>query len=123
MKSLRRRGSWRCRGWSKIFPLLATHRLCDSADRSAGNTAGSCWLLFSKLPRTAAMRPATDIAYGVYESLLTSIASPGRWQYPAFVAYSYLSARVNTIIHEMERAGIEILAILDEVRRRNKPVS
>ena len=33
---------------------------------------------------------------------------------PTFVAYSYLSSRVNTIMHDMERAGIEIVHMLTE---------
>jgi biopolymer transport protein ExbB len=35
---------------------------------------------------------------------------------PTFVAYSYLSARINTMLHEMERAGIEIVHMLTESR-------
>jgi len=35
---------------------------------------------------------------------------------PTFVAYSYLSARVNTMLHEMERAGIEIVHMLTDSR-------
>ena len=37
---------------------------------------------------------------------------------PTFVAYSYLSSRLNTMLHEIERAGIEIVHMLTE----NKPV-
>jgi len=33
---------------------------------------------------------------------------------PTFVAYSYLSSRVNTMLHEMERAGIEIVHMLKD---------
>src|SRR6266516_2428712 len=35
---------------------------------------------------------------------------------PTFVAYSYLSSRVNTMMHDMERAGIEIVHMLTESR-------
>ncbi len=35
---------------------------------------------------------------------------------PTFVAYSYLSSRVNTMLHDMERAGIEIVHMLTESR-------
>jgi biopolymer transport protein ExbB len=38
---------------------------------------------------------------------------------PTFVAYSYLSSRVNTMLHEMERAGIEIVHMLTD----NEPLS
>ena len=33
---------------------------------------------------------------------------------PTFVAYTYLSSRVNTMMHEMERAGIEIVHMLKD---------
>jgi len=33
---------------------------------------------------------------------------------PTFVAYSYLSSRVNTMLHDMERAGIEIVHMLTD---------
>ena len=33
---------------------------------------------------------------------------------PTFVGYSYLSSRVNTMLHEMERAGIEIVHMLKD---------
>jgi biopolymer transport protein ExbB/TolQ len=38
---------------------------------------------------------------------------------PAFVAHSYLSARVNDVVHDIERAAIEMLEILraDQTRR------
>ena len=77
---------------------------------------------FQEIAAHSGYASATDIADSVYECLLTSIASLAV-AIPAFVAHSYLSARLNTIIHDMERAGIEILAILDEVRGRNKPAS
>ena len=35
---------------------------------------------------------------------------------PTFVAYSYLSSRVTTMLHDMERAGIEIVHMLTESR-------
>jgi biopolymer transport protein ExbB len=33
---------------------------------------------------------------------------------PTFVAYSYLSSRVNALLHEMERAGIEVVHMLGD---------
>lgn len=75
---------------------------------------------FQEIAAQSGYATATDIADGVYESLLTASSSLGV-AIPAFVALSYLSSRVNTIIHDMERAGIEILAVLDEVRGRNTP--
>lgn len=52
-----------------------------------------------------------EIAKGVFESLLTTAAGLAV-AIPAFLAYSYLSSRVNDLIHDMERAGIEIVQLL-----------
>ena len=76
---------------------------------------------FETIAAQSGYATAADIADGVYLSLLTS-ASSLAVAIPAFVAYSYLSARVNALIHDMERTGIEILGILDEVQGR-KPTS
>lgn len=75
---------------------------------------------FQEIASQSGYATATDIAEGVYEALLTTAGSLAV-ALPAFIAYSYLSARINGLIHDMERTGIEILAILDEVR--NKPPS
>lgn len=55
----------------------------------------------------------TELSAGVYKSLLTTAAGLVVAT-PTFVAYSYLSARVNSLLHEMERAGIEIVHMLTE---------
>lgn len=75
---------------------------------------------FEEIASQSGYATATDISEGVYESLLTAAVSLVV-AIPAFVALSYLSARVNSLIHDMERAGIEVLAILDEVRAGTKP--
>ena len=33
---------------------------------------------------------------------------------PTFIAYAYLSSRVNSLMHEMERAGIEVVHMLTD---------
>lgn len=71
---------------------------------------------FQTIASQSGYATAADIADGVYQSLLTS-ASSLAVAIPAFVAYSYLSARVNGLIHDIERAAIEIMAILDEKRQ------
>jgi len=78
---------------------------------------------FQEIAAQSGNATATDIATGVYESLYTSTASLAI-AIPAFVAYSYLSARVNDLIHDMERVSIEIFALLDEARaRKSNPTS
>ena len=88
------------------LPLLATIAFATPLIGLLGTLLGLL-VAFQQIAAHSGYATATDIASGVYESLLTSIASLAV-AIPAFVAYSYLSARVNTIIHEMERAGIEI---------------
>ena len=54
---------------------------------------------------------ANTLSSGVYQSLLTT-AGGLVVAIPAFAAYSYLSSRVNALLHDMERAGIEIVNLL-----------
>jgi biopolymer transport protein ExbB len=54
---------------------------------------------------------ATDIATGIYQSLLTTAAGLVV-AIPCSAAYAYLSARVNALMHDMERAGIEIVNVI-----------
>jgi biopolymer transport protein ExbB len=103
------------------LPLLATIAYTTPLLGLLGTLLGLL-MAFQEIAAHSGYASASDIADSVYECLLTSIASLAV-AIPAFVAHSYLSARVNTIIHDMERAGIEILAILDEVRARNKAAS
>ena len=58
---------------------------------------------------------ANTLSNGVYQSLLTT-AGGLVVAIPAFAAYSYLSARVNMLLHDMERAGIEIVNLLVDNR-------
>jgi biopolymer transport protein ExbB len=60
----------------------------------------------------------TELAGGIYKSLLTTAAGLVVAT-PTFVAYSYLSSRVNAMLHEMERAGIEVVHML----RDSVPIS
>ena len=55
----------------------------------------------------------TELSTGIYKSLLTTAAGLVVAA-PTFVAYSYLSSRVNIMMHDMERAGIEIVHLLTE---------
>jgi biopolymer transport protein ExbB len=54
---------------------------------------------------------ATDISGGIYTSLLTAAAGLVVC-IPCCVAYAYLSSRVNALMHDMERAGIEIVNVI-----------
>ena len=58
---------------------------------------------------------ANALSYGIYQSLLTT-AGGLVVAIPAYVAHSYLSTRVNALMHDMERAGIEIVNLLVDHR-------
>jgi len=66
---------------------------------------------FQQISAHGGYATAAEIAGGVYESLLTSAAALSV-AIPAFVAHSYLSARVNAVLHDIERAAIETIEIL-----------
>jgi len=98
------------------MPLLSTIAYATPLIGLLGTIIGLL-TTFQEIASQSGYASATDIAEGVYEALLTTAGSLAV-ALPAFIAYSYLSARINGLIHDMERAGIEILAILDEVRTR-----
>ena len=54
-----------------------------------------------------------DVSGGIYESLLTTAAGLVV-TIPTILAYCYLSARLNGLVHDMERAGIEVINLLSD---------
>src|SRR6266481_9406929 len=68
---------------------------------------------FGTLSANGGYATVTELSNGVYKSLLTTAAGLVVAT-PTFIAYSYLSSRVNTMLHDMERAGIEIVHMLTE---------
>ena len=56
---------------------------------------------------------STDISTGIYQSLLTTAAGLVV-AIPSSVAYSFLSSRVNSLMHDIERGGIEIVNLITE---------
>src|SRR3954470_5524986 len=70
---------------------------------------------FGTLNANGGNATVTELSGGIYKSLLTTAAGLVVAT-PTFVAYSYLSSRVNTMMHDMERAGIEIVHMLTESR-------
>jgi len=75
---------------------------------------------FQQISAHGGYATATEIAGGVYESLLTTAAAL-TVAIPAFVAHSYLSARVNELLRDIERASIEMLEILAPPRPGGSP--
>ena len=58
---------------------------------------------------------ATEMSRGIYRSLVTSAAGLAV-AIPAYILYAYLAAHVKTFMHEMERAGIEVVNMLMQSR-------
>ncbi|CAN5453241.1 MotA/TolQ/ExbB proton channel family protein [soil metagenome] len=61
----------------------------------------------------------TDISRGVYESLVTSAAGLAV-AIVVYSLYSYLAASARTLMHDMERGGIEIVNIICDNRERGE---
>ena len=68
---------------------------------------------FGTISSNGGYATVTELSNGVYKSLLTTAAGLVVAT-PTFVAYSYLSSRVNTLMHDMERAGIEVVHMLTD---------
>lgn len=72
---------------------------------------------FTALGAHGGYATTAEIGSGIYQSLLTSAGGLAIC-IPTFLAYQYLSTRVNALLHDMERAGIEIVNLLLDLRRR-----
>ena len=75
---------------------------------------------FVNISSQSGFASSTDISSGIYQSLLTTAAGLVV-SIPCAVAYSYLSSRVNSLLHDMERAGIEIVNLITEHRVEAAP--
>ena len=71
---------------------------------------------FTALATHSDLASSTEISRGIYQSLLTTAAGLAV-SIPAFVAHSYLSARVNVLMHDIERGGIEIVNLITDKKR------
>ena len=58
----------------------------------------------------------TELARGIYRSLVTSAVGIAV-AIPAYVLYAYLAQNAKTLMHDMERAGIEIVNLLLQSRQ------
>ncbi len=57
-----------------------------------------------------------ELARGIYQSLVISAAGIAV-AIPSYVLYAYLAQNVKTLMHDMERAGIEIVNLLLQSRQ------
>jgi len=66
---------------------------------------------FMQMNAARGAAPVSDLAGGIWEALITT-AGGLVVAIPCYVAYNYLSSRLNGIITDMERSGIEVVQLL-----------
>lgn len=71
---------------------------------------------FSAMSAHGGYATTGEVGSGVFQSLLTTAGGLAVC-IPTLLAYQYLSARVNELMHDMERAGIEVVNLLVDLRR------
>lgn len=70
---------------------------------------------FTNISAVNGVASPADVAHGVYQSLITS-AMGVTVAIPAFLFYSFLSAKVRHLMHDLERAGVEVVHLLEDTR-------
>jgi len=70
---------------------------------------------FERLSSASGLNGSMEIASGIYKALITTGAGLAV-AIPCTMAYAYLNSRVNSSLHDMERAGIEIVNLIMESR-------
>ncbi|MEZ5301590.1 MAG: MotA/TolQ/ExbB proton channel family protein [Verrucomicrobiales bacterium] len=70
---------------------------------------------FMDITSTTGFATPTDISKGVYESLITSAVGLAV-AIPTYVLYSYLAAYAKSLMHDMERAGIEMVNVISDAK-------
>jgi biopolymer transport protein ExbB len=76
---------------------------------------------FTNLSTQTGYTSLTDLAGGIYQALITTAAGLVV-AIPSAVAYGYLNSRVNVLMHDLERAGIEIVNILSDQRSKTPEI-
>src|SRR5205809_517872 len=77
---------------------------------------------FGVIASSGGYATVTELSAGIYKSLLTTAAGLVVAT-PTFVAYSYLSSRVNTLMSDMVGGGIEIVQMLAETEPESGIIS
>ena len=70
---------------------------------------------FVQFSAVSGQATAVDLSKGVYQSLITS-ATGLVVAIPTFILFSYLSTYSRTLMHDMERGGIEVVNMLSDSR-------
>jgi biopolymer transport protein ExbB len=72
--------------------------------------------VFGSIGAQSGLTSSADIAAGIYQSLLTTAAGL-IVAIPCALAYCYLSSRLNALMRDLERAGIEVVNLIIDNRR------
>lgn len=72
--------------------------------------------ILSTISSQSGLVSSAQISSGISQSLLTTAAGLVV-AIPASLGYAYLSSRVNALLHDMERAGIEIVNLITDARQ------
>jgi biopolymer transport protein ExbB len=72
--------------------------------------------VFGNISAQSGFANSSEISGGIYQSLLTT-AGGLFVAIPAALGYAFLSSRLNSILHEMERAGIEVVNLITDSRQ------
>lgn len=71
--------------------------------------------VFSVIASQSGVTSSTELAGGIYQSLLTTAAGLAV-AIPCAIGYAFLSSRVNALMFDMERAGIEAVNMIVDQR-------
>lgn len=72
---------------------------------------------FNSMTNASGLTSSAEIANGIYQALFTTAAGLAV-AIPCVIAYAYLNSRVNGVLHDMERAGIEVVNLIVESRQQ-----
>ena len=72
---------------------------------------------FQSMAATTGLTSTAEIGNGIYQALITTAAGLAVC-IPCAMGYAYLSARAQAVMHDMERAGIEVVNLLMESREQ-----
>ncbi|MCX6853441.1 MAG: MotA/TolQ/ExbB proton channel family protein, partial [Verrucomicrobia bacterium] len=70
---------------------------------------------FTNLSSANGMTTPAEVARGVYESLITSALGLAV-AIPSYLFFAFLSARARSIMHDLERAGVEIVNMIEDAK-------
>ncbi len=70
---------------------------------------------FTKISSANGVMTPSEVSMGLYQSLITS-ALGIVVAIPVYLFYAFLAAKAHHLMHELERAGIEIVNIVDDHR-------